>query len=72
MNVPGLLQQYKSYLQTFEQSCEVQVIPQNQKQEDVFSTCPFYKGKAIISKQKEIFNKGCQSESYILLTILWR
>jgi translation elongation factor EF-1alpha len=55
MNVPGLSQQYKSYLQTFEQSSEVQVIPQNQKQEDVFLTCPFYKGKAIISNLDYLF-----------------
>jgi hypothetical protein len=61
MNVPGLSQQYKSYLQTFEQSSEVQVIPPNQKQEDVFLTCPFYKGKAIISNLDSASDRDVQT-----------
>lgn len=56
MDLPGLLQQYKSFLQTFVQSSEAHVIPLDQKMEDVFSMFPFYKTKTIMSFHQYVKN----------------
>lgn len=47
-NKPGLLQQYKFFLQTFEQFFAVHVIPLEQKKEDVSLKFPFYKMKTLV------------------------
>jgi hypothetical protein len=61
MYVPGLLQQYTSYLQTFQTYSEVEVIPQNQKQDEVFLMSRLYRGKAIITNLDNASDRDVQT-----------